>query len=38
MQEHLEQLESLLQFNQGDAVAPDLLSIFTSQAAAPIEK
>jgi DNA-binding GntR family transcriptional regulator len=31
MQAHLAQLESQLQFNQGDADAPDLLSLFGSE-------
>jgi DNA-binding GntR family transcriptional regulator len=34
MQEHLEQLESQLQFNQADADVPDLLSLFGSEPAA----
>jgi DNA-binding GntR family transcriptional regulator len=37
MGEHLAQLESQLQFNQGDEEAPDLLSLFGSEPATPAE-
>lgn len=37
MGEHLAQLESQLQFSQGDADVPDLLSLFGSEPATPAE-
>lgn len=37
MSEHLVQLESQLQFNQADAIVPDLLSLFGPEPALPAE-